>query len=316
MNAPRRIDGPCKLVELGSRAGWLFPGQHALELDEEFVAALLHDQCPQWARRPLQRVVGWDNTTFRLGTDLGVRLPRGDWAATQPPKEYQVLQMLAEHVAMPIPTPIFLGAPALGYPWQWTVYRWVEGEVARPRVIGDQVAFAAGLARFLRELHDVPEVDLTAPATCGHGGPLAPKDVAIRAEVLALADVIDSAAVLAIWEEALAAEPADRTTWLHGDINFSNLLVRNGRLAGVIDFGCVAYGDRAVDLMGAWDMFDAAGRAVFRDHLEVDDRTWARARGWALAYALPTPEQLVDPDPTVATYASEAMRRLGQVLLG
>lgn len=74
--------------------------------------------------------------------------------------------------------------------------------------------------------------------------------------------------------------------WVHGDVTPTNLLVREGRLSAVIDFGAMAVGDPACDLMIAWTFFGGAERSVFRDALGLDDGTWERGRGWALWKAL------------------------------
>jgi len=76
--------------------------------------------------------------------------------------------------------------------------------------------------------------------------------------------------------------------WVHGDVTATNLLVADGRLAGVLDFGCVAVGDPACDLAIAWTLFHGDSRTAFRDRLAVDDETWTRGRGWALWKALIT----------------------------
>ena len=73
---------------------------------------------------------------------------------------------------------------------------------------------------------------------------------------------------------------------IHGDVSSGNLLVRDGKLAGVIDFGGTAIGDPACDLAIAWTMFDGESRDVFREVVNLDEQTWERARGWVLWKAL------------------------------
>jgi aminoglycoside phosphotransferase (APT) family kinase protein len=117
--------------------------------------------------------------------------------------------------------------------------------------------------------------------------PLARRDAQTRAAIAALGDAIDVDAVTAAWNEALRAPEWDRPpVWIHGDLDARNLLADHGRLSAVIDFGCVAVGDPACDVMVAWKVLSMDTRDILRDELSVDEATWSRARGWALSQAL------------------------------
>jgi aminoglycoside phosphotransferase (APT) family kinase protein len=258
-----------------------------LEIDESLVRRLLAAQLPQWADLPIRRVepAGTDNAIFRLGDELAARIPRIDWAADEPAKAHRWVPLLAPSLPLALPEPVALGEPGEGYPWPWSVCRWLEGEVATPEHLGDPAQTAADLAAFLVALRGVDSTG--GPAPEGRGGPLAPRDGRVRESIEALADEIDVDEVTAEWEAALAApEWSGDPVWIHGDLDARNLLASDGRLSGVVDFGTLAVGDPACDVMAAWKLLSSANRGAFRAALGVDDATWVRARGWVLSQAL------------------------------
>lgn len=99
--------------------------------------------------------------------------------------------------------------------------------------------------------------------------------------------------------------------WFHGDIASGNLLIKDGRLAAVIDFGTSGVGDPACDLVIAWTMFSGESREAFRSAVAQDSDTWARARGWALWKALIT---LADHIDTNESRAAVNRRVIAEVL--
>ena len=261
-------------------------------ITQALAAQLIAQQFPEWAHLPITRVEldGWDNRTFRLGDELSVRLPSADRYVPQVEKEHRWLPLLAPQLPLPIPQPVAKGEPALGFPRPWSVYRWLPGEVATVERARDLAEFAADLGDFLAALYRVDVMD--GPPAGAHsffrGGPLATYDAETRAAIAGLDGVIDARRATAAWDAALAASWDERPVWVHGDVVASNLLVDDGQLAAVIDFGCCAVGDPACDLAIAWTFFDTESRSVFREHLPVDDGTWMRGRGWALWKALIT----------------------------
>lgn len=262
------------------------------QIDAALARRLVDSQFPQWSALPIREVEhdGWDNHTFRLGDELSVRLPNGEWYAKQVEKEHRWLPALAPELPLPIPTPLAVGAPDDGYPFPWSVYRWLAGEPAATARVDDQNAFAAGVARFLVAL---ARCDASAgPAPGEHnwfrGGPLAHyEEEALRA-VDELGDEIDRDAVLRAWEDAMASRWEREPVWFHGDVAVGNLLVRDGRLAAVIDFGTSGVGDPACDVVLAFTFLRGAARDTYRAELGADDGTWSRGRGWALWKALIT----------------------------
>ena len=284
-------------------------------LDAELVAALIRDQFPQWSDRAVMPLEpgGWDHRTFRLGDDLLVRLPSHAIYAPQVEKEQRWLPVLAPRLPIAIPTPVAMGKPGNGYPWCWSVYRWLEGSsVSATPLLANEEDFARQLASFLRALQSLDTRGAPDPGehNFGRGGPVGTYDEETREAISALSSSIDSALASAIWETALASKWQRASVWVHGDVAAGNLLVRDGRLAAVIDFGCCAVGDPACDLTIAWTFFSGSARKAFADTLSLDDATWQRARGWALWKAL-----IVACGKTGSPEAArEAWRVLGELL--
>jgi aminoglycoside phosphotransferase (APT) family kinase protein len=261
------------------------------EIDAALVRRLLAAQLPQWADLPLARVRsdGTDNVIYRLGDDLAVRVPRYAAAAAQAEKEAEWLPRLAPHLSLVVPVPVALGAPGEGFPWHWSVCRWVPGEPATLERIADPTESAVQLAGFVAALQRIDPAGGPPPGehNFGRGEPLAHRDEEVRAALEQLHDSIDVGAAAAVWEAALAAPAWDRPgVWIHGDLHGGNLLATGGRLSGLVDFGGLGVGDPACDVMVARTFLPRSARAAFRAELDVDDATWARARGWALSMGL------------------------------
>ncbi|WDF34321.1 aminoglycoside phosphotransferase family protein [Arthrobacter agilis] len=252
------------------------------------VVALLRAQAPDLAHLPVRLAGGgWDNTLFRLGEDLVVRLPRRKIAEPLMVAEQQWLPGLAADLSVPTSAPVRIGHPGSTYPWHWSVCRWIDGitGVSVPR--RDRESAAVPLARFLAEFHRPAPAD--APVSpVGRGGPLEARDDVVRAR-LAVLGTPASPRLLEVWEHSVAAPAfADPPLWLHGDLHPANTVLRpEGGLAGVVDFGDLCAGDPATDLAVAWLHFDASGRSAFRAEVErhrpTNAATWDRARGWAVS---------------------------------
>ncbi|GEA87062.1 aminoglycoside phosphotransferase family protein [Cellulomonas cellasea] len=254
-------------------------------VDAAVVRGLVADQLPRWAHLPVVHASssGTDNAMFRLGDDLAVRLPRIERAVAQVEHEQRWLPLLGPALPVETPVPVALGAPGAGFPWPWSVYTWVEGAPPEPADLTER--FVLDLAECLAVLH---ALDLPGGPPEHRGLTFGPRDAVTRESIAAMRGMpgIDTDAVTAVWD-AVADLPtcAPPGTWVHGDVAPGNLLVRGGRLAGLIDFGGVGIGDPAVDVQVAWNLLPRSLRPVLREALGVDDATWLRSRAWALSQA-------------------------------
>ncbi len=283
-----------------------------VETDAALVRHLLEAQFPHWARLPIERVPsdGTDNALYRLGDELVVRLPRIQWAVGMVEKEQTWLPRLAPLLPLVIPEPLALGTPGDGYPWPWSVYRWLEGDNATSERIADRHQAATDLAKFISALQ---RVDPAGGPPSGannsfRGVPLATRDVETRAAIASLKDTIEVGAATAAWQRALETPAWDGPpVWIHGDLQSGNLLSVQGRLSAVIDFGCLGVGDPACDVMVAWTYLSAETREAFRVALPVDDATWERGLGWALSTALIAIPYYEDTNPVLAGIGRRAI---------
>lgn len=261
-------------------------------IDVALARRLVDDQFPQWSDLPIREVDldGWDNRTFRLGHELSIRLPTGSWYARQVEKEQRWLPALAPQLPLPIPAPVAEGSPDGEFPFPWSVYRWLDGEPAATAPVADRSRFATALARFLVALE---RADATGGPEPGEhnffrGGPLGHYEAEAVEAVETLGDLVPRDAVLRVWEDAMSTTWDREPVWFHGDVAVGNLLVRDGRLAAVLDFGSSGVGDPACDMVIAWTFLEGASRERFRAERGVDPGTWSRGRGWALWKALIT----------------------------
>ena len=277
-------------------------------------ARLVALQFPQWADLPVTDVAhsGWDNRTFRLGDDLTIRLPRSRFYAEQVGKEQRWLPLLAPNLPMPIPRPVAQGSPGLATPTpgrstpgsteirrpligsttrspspvRWRSSWWPCGRATPPTARCPGSTTGGGAARWT-----------TTSRRPGRRWPRWPT----RSTRPAATAILD-AAVASTWPGP--------PVWFHGDIAFGNLLVRDGRLAAVIDFGTSGIGDPACDVVLAWTLLSGDSRAAYRDTLALDDATWARGRGWGLWKALITVAGSRDTDVPAADEARRVLREI------
>jgi aminoglycoside phosphotransferase (APT) family kinase protein len=261
-----------------------------LEIDASLARRLIDRQFPHWSDLPIRTVEvdGWDNRTFRLGSELTVRLPSGDWYAEQVAKEQRWLPVLAPQLPLPIPTPVAQGEPDAGFPYPWSVYRWLDGELASRAPVADLPRFASDLAGFLNALG---RIDATGGPRPGRhnfyrGGPLATYEGEAMEAIDKLGAEVDADAVMRVWDDAMRTSWDRDPVWFHGDVATGNLLVRDGRLAAVLDFGSSGVGDPACDVVIAFTFLSGESRDRFRASLGVDAGMWSRGRGWCLWKAL------------------------------
>ena len=283
-----------------------------IETDIALVRRLLAAQFPQWADLRIDQVAsyGTDHDIYRLGDHLAARMPRIGWAVGQATKEREWLPKLAPHLPLAVPVPLVLGRPAEGYPFEWSVYEWLPGENASSH-IQDLHQAAIDLAAFIQALRQVDTSGAHPRPVHGRGGPLIEGDEQVRRSITDLGDRIDGDTTLRLWEESLSA-PAwhGEEVWVHGDLLPGNMLVVDGRLSAVIDFGGLNVGDPACDLQPAWNMFAGESRRRFLDKLEVDEASWLRGRGWALYQAVSALPYYWDTNPGMIRQASHALAQI------
>lgn len=268
----------------------------------ETATHLIAEQFPAWSHLQIARVEknGWDNTMFRLGSDMVVRLPNGKEYAEQVTKEHKWLPRLAPHLSFAIPEPLYMGKPTEEFPMEWSIYKWIDGKSANllPEDKMDLVGLALDVAQFLKELHKISAADGPPAGTHNHYRGAHPSVYSgeVANAIEKLHGVVDTSAAMEVWNTAIGSRFTGAPLWVHGDLSSANILVKNRRLSAVIDFGCAGIGDPACDLVIAWTFFHGQSRSVFKDEVAMDRKMWQRARGWALWKALVALVEAEDKD--------------------
>lgn len=264
-----------------------------VEINRLLVEKLISNQFPKWAELLIKPVAssGWDNRTFHLGENMTIRLPSNAEYAPQAEKEQYWLPKLAPHLPLAIPQPLAMGKPTDEYPWHWSIYQWIDGSSATHTQIIDLSIFAKSLAEFLTALQECDTSDAPAagPENFYRGSNLSVYDNDTQKAIKKIENNNKAKILTAIWEKALASHWQNDPVWIHGDIAIGNLLVKDGKLVAVIDFGQLAIGDPACDLAIHWTFLSGESRKIFRDVLKLDNDTWDRARGWVLWKTLCAP---------------------------
>lgn len=256
-----------------------------LNINEELIIHLLKQQFPKWAHLPLVPIDshGTDNAIFRLGDHMCVRLPKIGWAANDALKEQKLLKLLDGKLPLAIPSQISLGTPDDSYPWHWSINKYIDGENALNGKI-DLNKAATKMAYFLLALNTVNCKN--APIS-RRGKPLKSQDREVQSALKSLIGLIDTNKAHDIWQECLKTRSwIAPPVWLHGDLLPGNLLVKDGKLCAVIDWGLSGIGDPACDLIVGYSLLKMNSRRIFRAHLKTDDSTWLRGLGWALSISL------------------------------
>ncbi|MEV4927062.1 aminoglycoside phosphotransferase family protein [Streptomyces roseoverticillatus] len=290
--------------------GQMHPGQHPI--DDDLVRRLIAGQFPQWSGLPVERFPsgGTVNAMYRLGDSMVVRLPLVRGGAKDVAMEQEWLPHLAPRLPTAIPEVLGAGEPAEGYPWPWSVYGWLAGELPEAGALSEPVLLAKDLAEFVAAMQSIT---LPGAPQAHRGGPVSSLDAETRAAIEELRGIpqedVDCDAAAAAWEDALRTPDWDGpSVWLHADLMPGNLLVDGGRLTSVIDFGCTGVGDPACDLFPAWNLLPADAREVFREALGVDDATWNRGRGRTLSQALIALPYYRRTNPAMAYNARHVIR--------
>ncbi|MEU3933906.1 aminoglycoside phosphotransferase family protein [Streptomyces sp. NPDC029044] len=258
-----------------------------IEISEGLVRDLLREQHPDLAELPIREVAGgWGNQMWRLGDELAVRMQRMDTSPDPQLKERRWLPTLAARLPLPVPVPVRDGAPSERFPKIWTVMTWVEGTPLDHGSItrGDHAAEA--LSEFLRALHVEAPADAPTASDFGAHPEACTGGFEHFFQAVAPADLADE--IREVWGEAVAApEWQGPPVWVHGDLHPADVVVADGTLAGVVDFGALVAGDPAWDLAAAWLLLPAGGASrFFNSYSPADEATVRRARGLAAMRSL------------------------------
>jgi len=273
---------------------------------------MLSDQMPQWSELPLHRMEtsGTANVAYQLGDDKLVRLPRAANFAQGPQREARWLPTFAPRVPLEVPSYLALGVPTEPYPSHWSVLRWIEGKPADTSTLHDLHKAASDLGAFVLALRKVPTRGAPEDGNYRAFG-LAKVDGDLRHWVQRLPGDIDRSAVLAVWESCLSVgEWQSPPTWLHSDLRGDNLIARNRRLVGVIDWEGCTVGDPSADYLPAWWLFDGASRETFRATSKAEHSDWLRAKGWALHMSVVAIPYYEDTNPMFVAQARSALNEI------
>ncbi len=260
-----------------------------LAISPDLVSSLLQRQHPDLASQPVSVLDrGWDNTNLRLGDELLVRMPHRKAAAELILNEQRWLPELAPVLPWPISDPERVGQPDLGFPWNWSVSRWYPGEVAAKSALANETQTAGELGRFLAALHHPAPAQ--APENPYRGVAIKSRKESFYQNLAAL-DAADSSlswdpeAIRRLFDQAVLATETHERVWLHGDLHGKNVIVDDGQIAAVIDWGDICCGDRATDLASAWMLVPSAVTEV-AEVAGADEQAWIRAKGWAVHFAV------------------------------
>jgi len=249
---------------------------------------LINKQFPEYANMPITSVEkqGHDNRTYRLGSEMLIRMPTAECYALKVPKEQELLPRLSPHLSVSIPVPIKIGVPSEDYPYPFSIYKYLSGTslnlLSLNKEIIEQLAF--DLAKFLKELQSITDVEGPKPGQHNwwRGDHVSVYDKGAREQIALLEGIIDSQQAMDLWEKACSTKWNKPCVWVHGDFAIGNMLIRNDKLSAIIDFGGLAIGDPACDIVIAWTFLEGKARDIFISKIDLDKDTWLRARAWAL----------------------------------
>lgn len=282
-----------------------------LEMTEDLVQQLLREQHPSLAHLPVIRQdAGWDNELFRLGESLAVRLPRRAVAAQLTLHEQTWLPVLAPHLPLPVPVPLYIGTGSSLYPWPWSILPWLSGEPADLQPPEEHQAEVLGA--FLHALHQpAPEL---APANPVRGVPLTQRQASMEERMVRLSAKTDliTPRLRQLWHEALEVPLTSERRWLHGDLHPQNVLVSQGVISGIIDWGDLTAGDVATDLASLWMLFASprAREQALNAYGGISEETFRRAQGWAVMFGVALLDSGLINSPRHAAIGERTLRRL------
>lgn len=288
-------------------------------LSVKLASKIIAEQFPEYAHLKIKEVEqqGHDNYTYRLGEHMLIRMPTTEVYALKVPKEQKILPKLAQYLSISIPTPIKMGGPSMNYPYPFSIYKWLSGKSINllTLTIEDKAQLAFDLAKFLKELHAITTLDGPGPGQHNwwRGDHISIYDKSAREQIAKLAGLIDVNTAMDLWEQACATKWNQLPVWVHGDFAIGNMLMANGKLSAVIDFGGTAVGDPACDLVIAWTYLTGKAQEIFIEKMGLDVNTWLRTRAWALWKATFELCQIEDKD---SPEAHQQRRIINEVIGG
>jgi aminoglycoside phosphotransferase (APT) family kinase protein len=286
-----------------------------LEIRVPLVQELIRTQFPSWGDVTVRAVPshGTVNALFRIGDEFVGRFP------LQPGKVARVRRELEDEAAAarrlhaispyPTPQPIALGEPGAGYPLPWAVYTWLDGTTAYDADVAGSTDFAEDLGRFVLALRAEPTEGRVFTGSW-RGGVLTSQDEYVADGLARSRGLIDVDALARLWAVLRETPRTSVDVWTHRDLMPGNLLVADGRLAGVIDVGTFTVSDPAMDLQPAWNLLDPTAREAFRTALASDDAEWLRGMGWAFAQAIGCLWYYVETNPVMSQTAHHTLSAL------
>lgn len=257
-------------------------------ITKDLARKLIVEQFPEYSHLQITDVEkqGHDNRTYRLGEHMLIRMPTDADYALKVPKEQALLPQLAKRLSVNVPAPVKMGKPSANYPYPFSIYKWLLGKSINLLTLTaqDKEQLAVDLAKFLKELQAISNVEGPGPGQHNwwRGDHVSVYDKGAREQIAELAEIIDASKALALWDKACATKWDKKPVWIHGDFAIGNILMDDGKLSAVIDFGGAAVGDPACDLVIAWTYLFGKAREIFISEMDMDTNTWLRARAWAL----------------------------------
>ncbi len=266
------------------------PNAEHLPVSVSLAKALVTSQFPKWSKLEICPIPssGTDNTIFRLGENMCLRLPKTMHTEKNLKKEHAWLPKLTP-LSLQTPKPLAIGTPEKGYPCSWCIYSWIDGNTVVANYLSDDHRAAKDIGKFINSLQlvDTEGGPKSGPHNNYRGVPLIDRNQLTREAIQKLNAEFETNALNNLWDAALDVPTwANAPVWLHGDIHSGNMLTQNGRLNAMIDFGLSGVGDPACDLMVGWTQFHPEARNTFHKFIKADDDTWERGKGWALSWAV------------------------------
>jgi aminoglycoside phosphotransferase (APT) family kinase protein len=276
------------------------------DITVELARKIIREQFPEFTHLPIQSVEkqGHDNRTYRLGETMLMRIPTEACYALKVSKEQELLPQLAPHLPFNIPSPIKMGHPSKMFPFPFSIYKWLEGTSLNLLTLPEEdlEKLAVDLAKFLKALQAIKNVEGPEPGPHNfwRGAHVSVYEQETRQYTSVLSDIIDTDQAIKLWENACETKWKKSPIWIHGDFATGNILVKEGKLSAIIDFGGTGVGDPACDLVMAWTFFKGNARKVFIKEMNLDQDTWLRAKAWALWKAMFQLYHLKDKNTTEA----------------